>query len=77
MRTMIALSAVCMALALPMRPATSLAAGAQRAGGVKTCIATSTSTGRRLSWRCQASQKCCFAPLFNAGTCVPAGGICL
>lgn len=81
MRMTIALAAAAL-MAASLLPSVAEAAGGRssnqtRANGLKTCIATSPATGRRVSWQCQANQKCCFAPLFNAGSCAPASAICL
>lgn len=77
MRKIIALAAAIATLAIAMQPGSSHAAGVQRAAGSKMCFAANTVTGKRMSWRCTTSQKCCYDALFNTGSCAPASSYCL
>jgi hypothetical protein len=51
-------------------------AEAQSKGKNKMCMAT-TSAGKKVSFRCAASEKCCWQVLTQKGACVPANAICL
>jgi hypothetical protein len=41
----------------------------------KLCTAT-TIDNKRVSFRCKASEKCCYDGLMAKGNCVPAGQVC-
>jgi hypothetical protein len=49
------------------------AAAAKKAGA---CVATGMD-GKKATWRCKATQKCCFNWISNKGGCIAASDICL
>lgn len=42
----------------------------------KLCTATALS-GKKMSFKCKAAEKCCFDWVANKGNCLPANQICL
>ena len=58
------------ALATPM----GFEAAAAKRG--KACAMTAMD-GKKSTWRCKASEKCCFNWFTNKGTCGPASGACM
>ena len=50
---------------------------AKRGAKNKQCIATNANTKKRISWRCSASERCCYDAAMNKSSCVPASGVCL
>lgn len=45
----------------------------------KACVATNTTTGKKVSWRCAATESCCYNSILNKSSCSPANasGFCL
>lgn len=45
----------------------------------KLCSATNTQTGKKVSWRCDANQICCYNATTNKSSCSPSTvtGFCL
>ena len=66
--------AAAMALAVGFTVAT-IATEAEAAKN-KMCKAA-TMDGKKVSFKCAASEKCCWQPILQKGACVPANGICL
>ena len=50
--------------------------GEAAAKKAKSCAATGMD-GKKISWKCKASQKCCLNWMSNKGGCVAASDICL
>ena len=51
-------------------------AGDAEARKARSCAATGMD-GKKISWKCKATQKCCLNWLMNKGGCVAASDICL
>ena len=65
-------------LAVSMIGGGSGGAEAKKAAKSKSCAATSTQTGKKVSWSCKAEEICCFNNAINKGSCSPkATGFCL
>jgi Cu/Ag efflux protein CusF len=52
------------------------AAKASKAPKAKQCQAADL-TGKKVTFRCGADEKCCWQPIIQQGSCVPASGVCL
>jgi hypothetical protein len=60
--------------------ATALPIGSMNANAAKekskSCTATAMDS-KKVSWKCKASEKCCFDFITSKGTCVASSAICL
>ncbi len=74
MRTIIA-AVMAVAVGITITTVASPAEAAKK-GKNKQCMATNAA-GKKVSFKCAASEKCCWQPLIQKGACVPANGICL
>jgi hypothetical protein len=52
------------------------AAKKAKAPKAKQCQATDLA-GKKTTFRCGADEKCCWQPIIQQGSCVPASGVCL
>lgn len=60
--------ACALALALAFAVPSSDQAAARGRGKNKQCIGTSM-LGQKSTWRCKASERCCYNAVLNVGTC--------
>ena len=67
------------AVALAFTFAASDGAEASKKGAAKNkmCVATSSATKKKISWRCAGNETCCYNATTNKASCSPAAGICL
>jgi hypothetical protein len=75
MTRLFAVLGVSLAVALSMA-ATSFEAEAAKKPKNKQCMATDAA-GKKLKFKCGATEKCCYDAVMGKGNCVPANGICL
>ena len=69
------ISALALGVALEFAmPVTSAEAGKKPMS--KMCMGTDLA-GKKISFKCSATEKCCFDAIMGKGTCTPAGGVCL
>lgn len=74
MRKILAI-AFAVALGLSMSVVTDAEAAKKSVPKSKSCSAT-TIEGKKVSFKCKASENCCFDGLMAKGNCVPKGQVC-
>ena len=72
----IAALGVSLAIALSTIAVSTSGAEAAKKPKNKQCIGTQLD-GKKTKFKCKAGETCCYSALTNAGTCTPAGQICL
>ena len=76
MRWIIALAlSVALGLSFMMVSSSDAEAKKKRVAKSKLCTAT-TFENKKVSFKCKASESCCFDGLMAKGNCVPAGQVC-
>jgi hypothetical protein len=65
---------VALATALPIGSTDADAASKKEKS--KSCTATALDS-KKVSWKCKASEKCCFDAIVSKGSCVASSAICL
>ena len=62
-------------LCAPADAAKAKAKSRDASRSTKLCI-VSKLDNRRITWKCAASDRCCWDPFVSFGTCMPSNGIC-